>query len=467
MIWPLSASWLPGYAVRMPQLAKIEIPPDVTWITSQLRQAGYEAYVVGGCVRDVLLGRTPKDWDVATNAIPSQIQQVFPRSLYENRFGTVGVHRGGQTYEVTTYRTEGGYSDARHPDEVAFVASLREDLARRDFTINAMALEPAPAGQPPAIIDPFGGQTDLAARLVKAVGDPAERLAEDALRLLRAVRFAVELGFTVEPTTFNAVNSHAGNLERVSAERIRDEFMKILASPDPYRGLGLLIETKLLDVFLPELLDGHNFDQPKHHRYPVLEHNLRSLKHLPSEDPLLRLAALLHDVGKPKSARGSGINRTFHGHEVIGARMVRQIMRRLKFSKADTERVTNLVRHHMFLFQFESTDKSIRRIVRRVGPENVDDLIALRVGDRLGSGCKIGYTKKLEQFKERSLEVQKDPIDTRLLAIDGSDIMRQLDISPGPVVGKILNQLLEDVLDDPARNTVEYLSRRAREIHQS
>lgn len=418
--------------------------------------------MVGGCVRDILLGRDPKDWDVATNATPPQIQTVFPKSLYENRFGTVGVHRAGNVYEVTTYRTESGYGDARHPDSVEFVTNIEDDLARRDFTINAMALK---AGTSPEVLDPFGGQADVVARQVKAVGSAEERLAEDALRMMRAVRLAVELDFVIEPATYAAVLKHATQLTNVSAERIRDEFLKILGSPDPYRGVQLLIEPKLLDVFLPELLEGRDFDQPKHHHYPVLEHNLRSLKHLPSTDPLLRLAALLHDVGKPQSARGTGANRTFHGHEVIGARLTRRIMRRLKFSKADTERVTNLVRHHMFLFQFESTDKAIRRIVRRVEPDNVDDLIALRVGDRLGSGCKIGYTTKLKQFKERSLEVQKDPIDTRLLAIGGGEIMKLLDIPPGPVVGKILNQLLEEVLDDPARNTADYLSTRVQKLH--
>lgn len=436
----------------------ITLPADVRWIIRQLTAAGFEAFAVGGAVRDAILGQSAKDWDVATAATPVQIQKVFSNSVYQNRFGTVGVRRGRQTYEVTTYRLEYGYRDARHPDRVTFVKSLREDLARRDFTINAMAVAD---GQ---LVDPFHGLADIQAKLIRAVGDPGQRLAEDALRMMRAVRLAVTLGFTIEPRTKQAITKHAGKLQQVAAERIRDEFMRILGSPDPYCGLQLLLETKLLDVFLPEPLEGKDFDQPKHHKYPVLEHNLLSLKHTPTDEPLLRLAALLHDVGKPRSARGRGASRTFHGHEVIGARMTRQIMRRLRFSKEDTERVTNLVRHHMFLFQFESTDKAIRRIVRRAGKENVDDLVTLRVGDRLGSGCKIGYTKKLQYFKERVVEVQQDPIDTRLLKINGANVMKLLDIPPGPKVGQVLNRLLEEVLDDPKHNTKAYLTERVKEL---
>lgn len=442
--------------------AAITIPADVAWITTQLAQAGFEAYIVGGCVRDALLGRIPKDWDIATNATPPQMQQVFPKSVYENRFGTVGVHRGGHIYEVTTYRTESGYDNARHPEKVAFVTDIQEDLARRDFTVNAMALTPGPDR---AIHDPFDGQADLQAKLLRAVGDPDERFTEDALRLMRAVRLATELEFAIEPATEAAIASHAERLKLVSPERIRDELIKILASDDPYRGIMLMHQLHLLEHVIPELLEGVDMFQPKHHRYPVFDHNVRSLKHVASTDPLVRLAALLHDVGKPRSAEGTGDDRSFHGHEVIGARMTKKIMQRLKFSKADTDRVTNLVRHHMFLFQFESTDKAVRRIIRRVGPENVADLVALRVGDRLGSGCAKGYTKKLELFEERVVEVQKDPIDTRMLAINGNDIMTQLAIPPGPVVGQIMNQLLEEVLDEPKRNNPEYLAERARALH--
>lgn len=439
---------------------KIPLPADVRWIISQLKAADFEAFAVGGAVRDAVMAREPKDWDVATNATPQQIQKVFPKSVYENRFGTVGVHRGGQLYEVTTYRVEAGYSDARHPDQVEFVNRLEDDLARRDFTINALALEDG------KLVDPFGGQADIKAKLIRAVGNPDDRFAEDALRMMRAVRLAVELDFTVEPKTLAAITHHADRLKLVSAERIRDEFMRILASPAPYQGVKLLLHTGLLKIFLPELMEGEDFAQNKHHQHAVLQHSLLSLKHTPSNDLLIRLAALLHDIGKPRSARGEGEARTFHGHEVIGARMTKKIMQRLKFSKADTDRVVNLVRHHMFLFQFESTDKAVRRIIRRVGVENINDLVDLRVGDRLGSGCKIGYTKKLKTFKERVVEVQKDPIDTRMLKLDGTDIMRLLKIKPSRQVGEILDQLLEEVLDDPSRNTRAYLSKRAQELRR-
>lgn len=450
---------------------QLSVPRDVSWIISRLEKAGFEAVAVGGGVRDLLLGRTPKDWDVATNARPAQIQHVFPKSVYENRFGTVGVWHEGTLYEVTTYRTEAGYDDARHPETVAFVSKLEDDLARRDFTINAMALtlKDSPQAQTPAseIVDPFGGREDLGRHEIRAVGDAAERFTEDALRLLRAVRLAAQLDFHLEPATHAALTAHAGRLAAVSPERIRDELMKILASDNPHRGISLLLETELLDHVIPELLEGVDFYQPKHHKYAVLDHNLRSLKHVASADRLVRLAALLHDVGKPRSARGEGAERTFHGHEVIGAKMTKKIMQRLKFSKADTDRVVNLVRHHMFLFQFETTDKAVRRIIRRVGPPHVADLVALRVGDRLGSGCKQGYTKKLALFEERVIEVQKDPIDTRMLVINGNDIMKLLGIAPGPAIGRIMDQLLEEVLDDPQRNTPEYLAERTKQLYAS
>lgn len=439
--------------------SKITLPAPVRWLIDELGKAGFEAYAVGGGVRDLLLGREPKDWDVATVATPKEIQKVFPKAVYANRFGTVGVRKDGETYEVTTYRTESGYSDARHPDKVTFVRTLKEDLARRDFTINAIAANAA--GE---LTDPHDGRKDLAAKRVKAVGKPAERFAEDALRMVRAVRFAAELSFAIEVATQKAIPPNAARLGRVSAERIRDELMRILASPNPYEGIKALHDLGLLKLIIPELLEGEGFDQAKHHKDPVLTHNLLALKHTPATDPLVRLAALLHDVGKPQSARGRGEARTFHGHEVIGARMTKEIMRRLKFSKEDSKRVVNLVRHHMFLFQFESTDKAVRRIIRRVGNENIDDLVALRVGDRLGSGTKVGYTTKLKQFRERVVEVQKDPIDTRMLKIDGSDLMKLLKVEPGPLIGKVMDALLEEVLDDPARNTKPYLSKRAREL---
>lgn len=434
------------------------LPAGVRWVISTLRRANYQGYAVGGGVRDQLLNREPKDWDIATNATPVRIQQAFPKSVYANRFGTVGVKRGPDVYEVTTYRVESVYTDARHPDEVEFVKRLDDDLARRDFTVNAIATD----GK--ELIDPFGGIGDLKQKLIRAVGNPNERFAEDALRMMRAIRLAVELGFKVDPKTAEAINRNAERLKLVSPERIRDEFRRILASPAPERGVRLLLKTRLVDVFLPELLEGDNFAQAKHHKDPVLEHNLLSLKHVPSPDPLVRLAALLHDVGKPQSARGQGARRTFHGHEVIGARMTKRIMRRLHFSTADTDRVVNLVRHHMFLFQFESTDKAVRRIIRRTGVENIDDLVDLRVGDRLGSGCRVGYSQKLQLFKERVVEVQKDPIDTRMLKIDGNDLMKEFDQPPGPWLGETMDALLEDVLDDPKRNTKRYLMKRAKEL---
>ena len=345
------------------------IPQQVVYIGSELARAGFAAYAVGGCVRDVLLGRTPSDWDVATNAKPEEIQKVFPKSFYENKFGTVTALVDGMEIEITTYRVDNAYSDKRHPDSVHYTNDLTEDLARRDFTINAMALyitdneqlitnnsQPVDDNSYKSLVmgcelvDPFGGQKDLEAKIVRAVGDARERFNEDALRLVRAVRFATQLGFHIEAQTLDAMKERATFIRAVSHERIRDELVKIIMCKNAGDGIDLLRTGGLLQFVVPELLVGYHISQNKHHIFDVYEHNLKSLRYAAEQgfSFTVRFAALLHDVGKPKAKQGEGPNATFYSHDMIGARIAARAMSRLKFSNKEIEDVTRLIRYHLF-----------------------------------------------------------------------------------------------------------------------
>ncbi len=446
---------------------KLELPEYATAVITRLREAGFEAFVVGGSVRDLLVGREPKDFDVTTNATPDQIQATFKDTLYNNDFGTVGVRitKGeGDTaerfeVEVTPYRAESAYADGRHPDSVEFGVSLEEDLKRRDFTINAMAYD----GD--KLVDLYKGQADAAAGIIQTVGDPKERFTEDALRMMRACRFAAQLSFDVAPDTIAAIQELAPTIEKVSWERIRDEFMKIVASDDSYRGVWLLHTTGLLEFIIPELIEGVGIEQNLHHIYSVFMHNVLAMQYCPSDDPLVRLASLLHDVGKPRVKEGDGKHATFYNHDHVGAKMVRQIMKRLKFSKKDVERVVHLVDLHMFYYsQGEVSDAGIRRLVKRIGRENLDDFMAVRIGDRMGSGCQKEKPFKLIELERRIHEVEKDPMDTTMLKIDGNRVMEITGLTPGREVGVIMNKLLDDVLEDPSLNNEVYLEKRATEL---
>ena len=442
------------------------IPDEVLKGLDALHDAGFEAYAVGGCARDVLLSRTPKDWDVATNAKPEVIQKIFPKHFYENAFGTVTIFMDGMEIQITTYRVDNAYTDKRHPDSVQYTAHLQEDLARRDFTMNAMALDVKDGKI--EYIDPFGGQSDIAKRLVRAVGNAKERFDEDALRLMRAVRFATQLGFSIEKETLAALKAQAGLIRFVSHERIRDEFSKIIMCKNAGDGIELLREVGLLSYIIPELLDGYGVSQNKHHIYSVYEHNLRALRYSAEQDLSLvvRLASLLHDVGKPKTKHGDGPNATFYNHDMVGARIAGQIMNRLKFSKKETEDVTRLVRYHLFYYNVgEVTASSVRRLVRDVGLENIDDLINVRIADRIGSGVPKAEPYKLRHFRYMVDKVSKDPISVKMLKINGNDVMRILKMEPGPKLGVLLNSLLSEVLDDPEKNTAEYLERRVVELN--
>lgn len=438
-----------------------KIPAPVLNIFEKFTNSGYEIYLVGGGVRDLLLKRNLHDCDFTTNAQPEIIQNIVPDSFYDNVFGTVGTiiksDKGEEKYEITTYRTEQGYTDKRHPDKVSWGKTLDEDLKRRELTINAMAIGPSDKHKTGMeLIDDFNGQEDLKNKIIKAVGDPGERFSEDALRMMRAVRFSSQLGFTIEPATFSAIQKNAPLINQISKERIKDELFKILSSDFPSEGITLLLTSGLLQFIIPELLKGYGMSQAKHHIYDVWTHSLMALKNCPSKDPLVRLATLLHDIGKPIVAKGEGENRTFYNHEVVGDKIVRNIAERLKFSRKEEEKLITLVRWHQFTVDDRQTDSAIRRFIRNVGKENLEDMIALRIGDRLGGGAKE-TSWRLEKFKKRLEEVQIQPFSVTDLKINGNDVMKALGIKSGPEVGQILNQLFEEVVEKKIENEREAL----------
>ncbi len=435
---------------------------EVKSILDKLDMAGFEVAVVGGAVRDILSEKTPVDWDLTTNAKPEEIMKLFGDAFYNNRFGTVGVpFADSQTVEVTTYRKEAGYSDKRHPDKVVWGKNLEDDLARRDFTINAVALRFAGGKLDQTPIDPFGGKGDLEKRIIRTVGDCNKRFGEDALRLLRAVRFATTLGFDIEPETIGAIKKNAGLISKISGERIRDELFKIIESENCNEGIILAKEIGLLKVFLPELEECFNVEQksPKrHHIYDVGTHCVMSMKYCPSHDVIVRFATLLHDVGKAKVAKVTeeGV-RTFYNHEVVGGRLALKIADRLHLSGEQKDRLFKLVRWHQFSVNENQTDKALRRFIKNIGVENIEDMMDLRIGDRLGGGLQQPESWRLKLFRQRLGEVLKKPFTVGDLKVDGNDVMKILGIKPGPKVGEVLNKLFEEVVDDSKKNNKEYL----------
>lgn len=448
-----------------------KIPSEVKDVLAALEKAGFSAYAVGGAVRDIIIGREPKDWDVATSASPEEIIKIFPDSVYENSFGTVGVktrseNKSVSVIEVTTFRKEGKYTDFRHPDEVKFSDKLEDDLSRRDFTVNAMAV--SSSGE---ITDPFGGRDDIKKKTIRTVGDPDKRFGEDALRLMRAIRFAAELGFDIDPETFSAIVSNADLLSKIAEERIRDEFAKMMMSEGagPAWGIVQMEKTGIIKHVIPELLEGIGVTQNKHHIYTVWEHNLRALDYAAKSGASLevRIASLLHDVGKPRSKAGDGPDATFHSHEMIGAKMAKKIMERLKFSGEISGRVVHLVRHHLFYYNVgEVTEAGVRRFISRVGEENIDDLFKIREADRIGSGVPKAVPYKTRHLRFMIDKVRHDPISPKMLKTDGVKLMEHLKIVPGPKVGMILGILLEDVLDEPNRNDEKHLLKKAEELNK-
>ncbi|PIR44565.1 MAG: hypothetical protein COV10_03615 [Candidatus Vogelbacteria bacterium CG10_big_fil_rev_8_21_14_0_10_51_16] len=530
----------------------ITIPSKIKAVADTLERNGYSAYFVGGCVRDLLLSREPKDWDITTNASPEQIQSLFAHTFYENEYGTVGVVIDGQdatgtensvgshatnpsnvsrethsrvtrepaldqmaelshfksssidyspdavvstnsvtrepgpslnsvatdvvtrepnttqrptVVEVTPYRKEGSYSDKRHPDNVSFEASLEEDLSRRDFTVNALAYSVS-KGQ---IVDLHKGQDDVLKKTLRAVGEPRKRFEEDALRMLRAVRLASELNFAIEADTQEAIVVNAHLIKEIATERITDEFSKMLMSANPAPAMQICHQLGLLKYFIPELEEGIGIEQRGEHIYDVWEHNLRSLQHAANRGWSfnVRLAALLHDVAKPATRERDTTRNiwTFHGHDVVGAKMAKRIMQRLKFSRETTEVVVKLVRYHLF---FSDVDKitlsAVRRMVRNVGPELVWELMKLRACDRIGTGRPKEAPYRLRKYEAMIEEAMRAPLTVGMLKIDGARLMAVTGETPGPRLGWTLHALLEEVLDNPELNTATYLETRALEL---
>ncbi len=447
-----------------------DIPIEVKQVAKTLEDKGFEAYVVGGCTRDLLLGKTPKDWDLTTNARPEQIQALFPEHYANNDYGTVGVKTESEdqtlkVIEITPYRAESGYSDARRPDTVTFGVSLEEDLKRRDFTVNALAYRISTE----ELVDLFGGIEDLQAKRLKAVGDPDERFAEDALRMLRAVRLAAELDFVIDGDTMAAIIKNNKQLGRISAERITAEFTRTIMSPAPMQGIVFMEKLGLLEQFLPELRLGIGIDQSGAHVYDVYEHLLRALQAAADKNYSLamRLAALFHDIAKPQTRREGGKNKryTFFGHEVVGAKMTKKILERMKFSREIVDEVVPLVRWHMFFADpDEVTLAAVRRTITRIGEDHIDDLLNLRVCDRLGMGRPKEQPFRFRRYKAMVDEALRDPISVKLLKVNGDRIMELSGEKPGRKLGYVLHALLEEALDDASKNTEEYMEMRALEL---
>ncbi len=459
---------------------------DPIKVASILKSRGFECYAVGGIVRDFIITKKfneVAEWDFCTNAKPEEVIEIFKKEKVKViptgvKHGTVTVVYNGKNYEITTYRSEGNYSDSRHPDNVEFLSNIKEDLSRRDFTINAMALDIV-SGE---FIDLFGGVEDIKNKLIKTVGNPNDRFKEDALRLMRACRFAAKLEFKIEENTLEAIKTNAHNIKNVSYERIRDEIIKIMLAKKPSIGVEYMRITGLLEIVLPELLQGYGVTQNIYHKYDVYYHNLMTCdliqKFLENEtDPKrvyrLKIGALLHDIAKPLSKNTiieNGIEMsTFHNHEIIGAGMTRKILKRLRFSNEDIDWISRLVRHHMFYYTDEWTDAAVRRFIRNVGLDLIPDLFILREADRLGSGKRSQNSLSLEKLSKRIQKIieEQNAISLKDLKVNGYDIMGHLNISPGPKVGKILNSLLQIVIDDPSKNEKEILLKLAEEIYTS
>ena len=466
---------------------KLKLSSAAVSIVKLLEENGCEAWIVGGAVRDVLLGEKSTDWDITTSATPEQILPLFSESFNDNAFGTVmvaGKHVKEQfelepescldeeVFDITTYRTEGAYSDKRRPDKVSWGESIEEDLKRRDFTINAIAISVSASQRisksdslyEVKILDPYEGQKDLESKILRAVGDPETRFEEDALRMMRAIRLGAQLGFSIEKKTLDAIREKSSNLSEIAWERIGAETMKLLGSQHAADGVQLMVSTGIAEIVLPELLESKGVKQAGHHIYDVYTHLIESLRGCPSPDPVVRLSTLLHDIDKPVVMKEQGPRGvTFYNHEVSGARTAKRIASRLRLSKHDQDRVFTLVRWHMFAYDPEMTDASIRRFIRRVGKENIHEMMALRTGDRVGGGSKA-TSWRLTEIQRRIGEQFYEPLSLKDLKISGDEIMKMLDIKPGRKIGEILNTLFEEIIEDSSLNNKEYLTKRVKEL---
>ncbi len=538
-----------------------KIPKHIIEILGKLDKAGYEAYIVGGCVRDLIMDRNPSDWDITTNAKPEEILKLFenfgggnkknPGAFYENEFGTVGIKVASskqpaspadrQTVseivnskaqkslskttrslvgknkiekanevkklmklkanydivEVTTYRIESKYSDKRRPDKIKFAKTLEEDLSRRDFTVNAIAISLRSTNSTKLrinkkatsyeIIDLFKGQEDIKNKIIRAVGDANERFNEDALRMMRAIRFAItlnravsskkqvvsekteenDLNWKLEEKTLKAIKKNAKNLKYISQERIKDELSKIILSENSAEGVDMLRQAGLLQYIIPELEKGVGMKQNRHHIHTIYKHNLLSLKYCPSVKLEVRLAALLHDIAKPQTKRGEGYYATFYNHDHIGARVAEKILKRLRFPGEIIKKVKILIDNHMFYYNPEEVgEASVRKLIKKVGLKNMKDLIDLRIADRLGSGVPKAKPYKLRHLEYLIDKVSRDPISVKMLKINGNDLIKKLNIKPGPKIGAILDVLLAEVIEDVSKNNKKNLLKRAEDLNR-
>jgi len=444
---PVPGSQLTG----RPSEIESAIPAAARDLLDTLWSGGDAAYVVGGSLRDVLLGRSPADWDLASNALPERLVQTFPGAVYENRFGTVAVRRDGETFEITTFRTDHDYADFRRPHRVEFGDTIELDLARRDFTVNAMAWGARP-GEQPALVDPYRGTDDVASRLIRAVGEPVARFEEDALRMVRAVRLAATLDFEIEPRTLAAIEAKADLVHHLSGERIAAELDKLLGIPRPSVGLRMLSDTGLLAGISPELAAQHGIPQNKVEDEDLWDHTLRSVDAASAVRPVVRLAALLHDIGKPATFADG----RFVGHDVVGADLADRLLERLRYPRAVRDRVVALVRQHMFGYEPTWSDAAVRRFIGKlgtIGDGALDELLALRAADNAGSGLPPD-AGRLDELRDRVATQQAAELvlDRAGLAVDGDDLKTELGLAEGPRLGRILDDLVEQVIADPALN---------------
>lgn len=432
----------------------IKIPSGAEEIINRINEAGYEAYVVGGCVRDSLLGREPNDWDITTSANPYEVKALFRRTIDTGlKHGTVTILMGDDQYEVTTYRIDGDYSDGRHPDNVTYTSLLSDDLKRRDFTINAMAYHPEIG-----LVDLFGGESDLEKGIVRAVGCAEDRFSEDALRMMRAIRFAAQLGYEIEKDTYAAITKLGSNLSKISAERIRVEMDKLLMSDNPYM-FKIFYNTKLTSIFMPEFdIAMGTKQQHKHHMYDVGEHILQSLKYTPA-DKVVRLAMLFHDMAKPQAMQvdEQGVTH-FWGHPAMSAAMAKDVMRRLKYDNATIDAVAELAANHDR--QIDENTKSVRKVLNKLSDHAFPRLLNVKYADVMAQSDymrseKLESIKRLEELYNEVI-ADNNCFKMKDLAVSGSDLIG-LGITPGPVLGKILGVMLQDVIEEPEHNTKEYL----------
>ncbi|OGK52665.1 hypothetical protein A2970_01430 [Candidatus Roizmanbacteria bacterium RIFCSPLOWO2_01_FULL_44_13] len=426
------------------------LPQEVKKFINKFRAKKFDIYVVGGAVRNLLLKKSVTNWDFTTSARPEEILKLFPNAYYNNTYGTVSIPVEDLIYEVTPYRREGEYKDFRHPNDVVWAKTIEEDLRRRDFTINAMAYDAK------TIVDPHNGQVDLNNKSIRAVGNPDKRFCEDALRLIRAVRFASQLGFMIEEKTRAAIQNNAALIANISWERIRDEFLKIIESEYPSEGVVFLKNVGLLSHILPEVDICFMIPQksPKrHHIYDVGTHLIQSLKSCPSKDSITRFATLIHDVGKAETFRRdekTGLI-TFYNHEVAGTKLAKIIADRFRLSNKQKEKLVRLVQFHQFTVSEIQTDRAIKRFIRNVGAEYLNDIIDLRYGDRIGSGARP-TSWRFDLFRKRLAEVQKQPFQIKDLKIDGNDVIKMLELKPGPKIGEVLKKIFDEVENKKLKN---------------